>query len=72
MILFSMKETPTEHQDRVGQWHVWFAWRPVWIDRDLVWREYVERRMKWHDGWDREYRRITPEWLQRLDTARPG
>jgi hypothetical protein len=24
-------------------WHPWFAWRPVWAGRTLVWLEWVER-----------------------------
>ncbi len=27
-------------KDRTGRW---FAWRPVWIGRKLVWLQYVER-----------------------------
>lgn len=35
-----------EHRRR--EWHRWFAWRPVrmtWIDGEVRWLEYVERRV---------------------------
>ena len=50
----------------LGQWTLWFAWRPVTLDNgDVVWMDNVERRLsggtvRWdEDGiiWDWEYRR---------------
>lgn len=45
-----------------GQWHRWFAWRPVplyrneWAEtRRWVWLQWVERRTVAH-GWVQEYR----------------
>lgn len=57
-------ETYVEKWDRLGQWHRWFAWRPVRVGlHDCRWWEYVERRITqkhWTYDTDtvREYRAI--------------
>lgn len=28
-----------------NDWKLWFAWRPVWADDELVWLEKVWRRL---------------------------
>jgi hypothetical protein len=33
--------------DRLGQWHRWFAWRPVRVGEQIAWLETVERRGEW-------------------------
>jgi hypothetical protein len=50
--------------DRLGQWHRWFAWRPVRVGEQIAWLEAVERRGAWgpmqgfppHIPWRWEYR----------------
>lgn len=27
------------------QWHRWYAWYPVRVENEWVWREWVERRL---------------------------
>lgn len=31
------------------KWHDWFAWRPVFVDSELVWLETVKRRLSLKD-----------------------
>ena len=43
---FDCGETALERAVRLGNWHRWFAWHPVFIaDHDCRWLEYVERRI---------------------------
>lgn len=42
--------------NRKTQWHKWFAWYPVAIEKPggcklWVWLEIVERRGAWRSGW---------------------
>lgn len=39
-------ESTLEYWRRVGRWHKWFAWRPVFCDDTSrwVWLEFVMRR----------------------------
>ena len=59
---FDCGETWAEKQQRLDQWHRYFAWRPVMIaSHDCRWLEFVERRgtfwSSWGDsGWDWQYR----------------
>jgi hypothetical protein len=32
-----------------GCWHKWFAWHPVWIDKEWIWLENVQRMGYWQD-----------------------
>jgi hypothetical protein len=37
------------------EWHRWFAWRPVAIDDEYAWLEWIERKrvvIPWHYWWD--------------------
>jgi hypothetical protein len=43
-------ETQEERDYRLRQWKRWFAWRPVVIDGERVWLEYVYRRTKVYYG----------------------
>jgi hypothetical protein len=29
---------------RLKQWKRWFAWHPIWIEYELIWLEWVDRR----------------------------
>ena len=29
----------------VEEWHRWFAWRPVFVEDEIVWLEFIERRI---------------------------
>jgi len=40
-----MRFTPTN----IGDWHRWFAWRPVDVDGSWVWLEFVERKRCYED-----------------------
>lgn len=44
-----------------GEWHKWFAWFPVTVDKHLVWLEFVERRYHFDCGYD-DY----SKWLYRM------
>lgn len=37
-------ETYDERKTRLATWRRWFAWRPVMIDNERVWFEWVYRR----------------------------
>lgn len=43
---------------RVSNWHAWYAWRPTWVDGQLVWLEHLERQ-RWRGvhggGWRRRW-----------------
>lgn len=60
-------ETPTDKKNRLGQWHLWFAWHPVRVEQGyVVWLETVERIVLWrsyYSGTDIEhfYRAIEDE-----------
>jgi hypothetical protein len=45
---------------RVTEWHRWFAWRPVFVHRRLVWLQYTERR--WSQG---RISGLEPRWVYR-------
>ena len=52
-------ESRETRDERLGHWHLWFAWRPVKIGKDqAVWLERVERR----GGWRRHYKWEWPDW----------
>ena len=66
---FDCGETLDEKRLRLGEWHEWFAWRPVMLaDHDCRWLEWVERRIERRmrfvfscpelSYWKREYRAI--------------
>ena len=62
---FDCGETWDEKRLRLGEWHEWFAWRPVMLaDHDCRWLERVERKMRFvcpcpeFCYWKREYRAI--------------
>lgn len=41
---------------RRQQWHLWFAWHPVWVGSTMVWGERVWRRWvveRGSDDWSR-------------------
>lgn len=41
------------------EWHRWFAWHPVRADSQIVWLEWVQRRVYyWADGWQYEYHTV--------------
>lgn len=43
--------TAAERHAARGEWHRWFAWRPVRVaSRDCRWLEGVERRRRWVRG----------------------
>lgn len=56
--------TRRERIDRLSEWHLWFAWRPVRIgSHDCRWLETVQRRGAYWEGWgeafwDWEYRSL--------------
>lgn len=59
---FSCGLTDEEYWRRQGEWHPWFAWRPVTIaiseagEKQCVWLCWVERR-RWRDPYTiAEYR----------------
>lgn len=43
------------------QWHIWFAWHPVWIDESIYWLTKVKRKGRWdvdfelQGSWDFQY-----------------
>lgn len=42
------------------EWYPWYAWRPVFAGRCLVWLEIVERKLDCgYDGCDYTYRRLS-------------
>lgn len=41
-------ETFEERRKRLETWRPWFAWRPVVIDGERVWLEWIFRRTKVH------------------------
>lgn len=43
-------ETFNEKRERLKKWRPWFAWRPVVIDSDRVWLEWIYRRTKVYSG----------------------
>lgn len=43
-------ETFNEKRKRLETWRPWFAWRPVMIDNERVWLEWIYRRTKVHCG----------------------
>ena len=57
-------ETVGQAEDRLKPWHLWFAWRPVFIPEvGMVWLETIERsgHVNWSvtcgfDGFIYEYR----------------
>ncbi len=45
----SLSMVMSDWYDSRRQWHPWFAWRPVRIDREVVWHESLERkRVDWY------------------------
>lgn len=51
---------PDAHERRAREyepltnWHPWFAWRPVRVDRrQCVWLETVQRKGQLHACWDK-------------------
>lgn len=42
------------------EWHRWFAWRPVLVDRTWVWLETVERRLFYSYACTCRYYRFPP------------
>ena len=45
-------ETYEEKKKRLETWRPWFAWRPVMIDNERVWLEWVYCRTKCYFGPD--------------------
>lgn len=43
-------ETFNERRDRLGKWRPWFAWKPVMIENERVWLEWIYRRIKIQHG----------------------
>lgn len=43
-------ETFNEKSKRLLTWRRWFAWRPVMIDNERVWLEWIYRRTKVYYG----------------------
>lgn len=41
-------ETIDERRKRLETWRPWFAWRPVVVDNERVWLEWIFRRTKMH------------------------
>jgi hypothetical protein len=33
-----------------GPWSLWFAWRPVRVDNEVIWLEWVQRRRQMTDA----------------------
>ena len=62
---FRCRETHKARRKRLVNWHLWFAWRPVWVEHTPEkgcwhWLEYVARKgtrqLTWDDCyWDWEY-----------------
>ena len=55
-------ETWAEKDERLQQWHRWFAWHPVWSEGTGYWLCHLERKAKWE--WHYrvfEYREIGSE-----------
>ena len=50
-------ETFAEKCKRLETWRPWFAWRPVVIDNERIWLEWIFRRTKvyWGGGGDVMY-----------------
>lgn len=44
MIIGRRRLTLQEMHARDGNWHRWFAWRPVAVGSVMVWLQFVERR----------------------------
>jgi len=40
-----MRWKPEPYVNPKESWHTWFAWRPVWIGKEYVWLEKVERKL---------------------------
>lgn len=57
-----------------GNWHRWFAWRPVLVNGFWVWLERIERRADWCDWFfDWEYREIASnKHLLEAELVEPG
>jgi hypothetical protein len=45
-------ETFREKCQRLEKWRPWFAWRPVVIDGQRVWLEWIYRRTRVYSGID--------------------
>lgn len=49
-----MRYYAEKREAALGEWHSWFAWRPVWCKNSgaIVWLEYVCRRGAWEKSYD--------------------
>lgn len=54
-------ESRREKETRLGKWHVWFAWYPIFVKepRTFVWFDYVERKGVYSYAWYWDYRHCT-------------
>lgn len=58
----TLAERAVLRKKRLGQWHRWFAWRPIRISpTQCVWLEFIQRKMRPNMSyggpiWDKEYR----------------
>ncbi len=42
-----------------GVWYRWFAWRPVFVENQIVWLEHLWRT-RYHDWGDWDYKDEVP------------
>lgn len=55
-------ETRDDKEKRLREWHNWFAWRPVRINREIVWLETIQRSGLLRD---RPYEKSYWKWFYR-------
>jgi hypothetical protein len=64
---FDCGETWQEKEARLGKWHRWFAWRPVYLGpHDCRWLEFIWRRgdrcASWYETWwNWQYNDVQPK-----------
>lgn len=53
---------PTKERKRINKesWHLWFAWRPIWVEHTVDkgcwhWLEYIARKGTCEVGWESTY-----------------
>lgn len=42
-------------KEKASKWHKWFAWYPVKIEDEWIWRENIERRLHIGGGESNDY-----------------
>ena len=49
----SAQRKQIEKQDRLRQWHLWFAWLPMRLSESkVVWLQNVYRRKDWYGSFE--------------------